>query len=555
MKNKSLLFMLMVFLLLIIAACSNDTTSKGSSTDDTTSEDSSSNQEDTGAEESSNLTESGMPIVKEEITLDLFTSKSGVNLAHDWNDLLVWNKYEDMTNIDVNWVEQVSKDGLAEKRNLALASGNLPDVFYASNLSNTDLFRYGQQGTFLKLNDLIDQHAPNLKAFLENNPEVKKGITFPDGNIYSMPSIRDEAFLSIRIGARPWFNQQWLDNLGLDMPETTDEYYEVLKAIKTGDPNGNGEADEIPYGGVNIDHLIGWIRGSFGIGNRGPGLLDIDPSSSELRFIPTSDGYKEMLTYLNKLYSEGLIQETIFSIKWGQFTSTAAEGKYGSTVFYSPAQTFGGKAGKHFVGAFPLTGPNGDQLYSQVVSPLFSTGGFAITSENEHPEASVRWLDYFYSDKGAELLYMGVEGETFEVTEDGEYEYVDKITNSSEGLTMNQEISKYIPWVGVNPPGIVKQQFFKGSESAPQALDAAEKIKPYIPEEIWPEFTYKKDENDLLTSAGTDIEKYVKEMRDLFISGELPLSEWDSYVEQIKNMGLEEYMNVQKSAYERYNNN
>src|SRR5699024_8112632 len=125
-----------------------------------------------------------------------------------------------MTNIKLDWVEQVTMDGLSEKRNLALAGGNLPDVFYASNLTNSDIFKYGEQGIFLPLKDLIDQYAPNLKAIMEENPNIEKGMTFPDGNIYTMPGLRDNDFLSIRIGARPWIDQTWLDKLDMKAPET-----------------------------------------------------------------------------------------------------------------------------------------------------------------------------------------------------------------------------------------------------------------------------------------------------------------------------------------------
>lgn len=57
---------------------------------------------------------------------------------------------------------------------------------------------------FLALNDLIDEYAPNLKALMETDPTIEKAITFPDGNIYSMPALIEEDFLSLRLSARPW---------------------------------------------------------------------------------------------------------------------------------------------------------------------------------------------------------------------------------------------------------------------------------------------------------------------------------------------------------------
>ena len=539
-REKLLLVVFATFLSILLVACGGK---------DKTNEE----QEKEREKAEGNLAESGMPIVKEPITLDFFTAKSPVNLSKDWNDLMLWNKYADMTNIEVNWVEQVSMETLSEKRNLALAGGNLPDVFYASNISNVDLFNYGQQGTFIELNDLIEKHAPNLQKFLDDNPDIKKGLTFPNGKIYSLPSLRDEDFLSIRIGAMPWFNKDWLDNLGMNIPETTEEFYQYLKAVKEKDPNGNGESDEIPYGGVSIDDLINWLRGSFGLGNTGLGYMDKEPSGDGLRFIPSSENYREMLEYLNKLYKEELIQQNIFSIEWGQYMAAGAEGKYGSTLFWDPAITFtGGVESNEYVGATALKGPHGDQLYSSVLSPMFAMGGYVVTEENPNPAATVRWLDYFYSDEGAKLLYMGIENETYEEGADGKYKYIDEIENNED---KNQAISDYLPWVGVNPPGIVKEDYFIGAETSPASLELADRIRPFTPEELWANFTYTEEENKFLASVGADLEKYVTEMRDKFISGDASFKEWDNYLKTLEDIGMEKYLEIKEAAYERYSGN
>src|SRR5690625_4080663 len=215
--NIKHLFLALISMMIAIflMACSNK--ESGTETNNNVNDDSQSE---------SNLTESGLPIVKEKITLDFFTAKSNLNVNEDWNDLFLWKEYEEMTNIEINWVEQVSQDELPEKRNLTLAGNNLPDVFYASNFSSIDLFKYGQQGVFIKLNDLIEDHAPNLNQFLEENPDVRKGLTFPDGNIYSLPTVVEEEFLSRRVAPYPWFHKEWLDNLKMDIPETIEESYQ-----------------------------------------------------------------------------------------------------------------------------------------------------------------------------------------------------------------------------------------------------------------------------------------------------------------------------------------
>jgi putative aldouronate transport system substrate-binding protein len=539
MRFKKLVYLLMAVTLLL-AACSNDTT--------TTEE------REPSEEEIENLNATGMPIVKEPLKLKIFADKAPTT-NDDWNDVLIWNTYEEMTNIDVVW-EMVPTDGLDEKRNIALASGTIPDVFHSADMPTLDLLKYGEQGVFLKLNDLIDEYAPNLKKLFEENPEIQKGLTFPDGSIYSMPTIYSPEFTSVLIGGKLWLKQEWLDALGMDMPETTEEFYQYLKAVKEQDPNGNGQADEIPYGATSISGLTGWLKGSFGIGNRGSAhaYIDMDPKSNELRFYPISEGYKEMLQYVNKLYSEELIQKNIYSIEYNQYLATGSEGKYGSTVTTS-TETLLGKEGIGYVGAPSLEGPHGDTTFNNVRNPLVNIGGFVITNENPNPAATVRWMDHFYSDEGAKMFFMGLEGETFQVNSEGEVEYLDKIRNSAEGLTLEQELAKYLTWLGGGYPGIVKQEFFKGAESLPSSIEATEKVKPNLLQEVWPKFTYTVDENRDLVALSADIEKYVSEMQDKFITGEASFSEWNKYVETLKKMGLEDYMEIQKAAYERYKNN
>lgn len=490
-----------------------------------------------------NLNDSGFPIVDDDITLKMFTVKSNQSIKVDWNDLLVWNEYEEMTNINLDWIEQVSGDTLEEKRNLALSGGNMPDVFFAAQFPNSDILKHGEQGVFLRLNDLIDDYAPNLKKLMEEDPNIEKGLTFPDGNIYSLPDISDNDFLSIQLGARPWIDEEWLDQLGMGPPETTDEFYEFLIAVKESDDS------MVPYSGVNMDNFIDWIKGAFGLNNVGGGQVDLDPDGDDLRFIATSEEYREMLEYIHTLYDEKLIEQNIFSIEWDQFMANAGDGKYAATMFYDPKTTFGGK-GEDFISLSALEGPNGDKMYTGVQPPLSNIAQFIITDQNPNPAATMRWIDYFYSEEGAKLMYMGVEGESY-VEKDGELKYVDDIENANN---REQAIAEHVPWLGVGPPGLVTADVFDGSETSDESLESADKIRPYIPEEIWGGFTYTNEENKFMNATGSDIEKYVEEMRDKFISGDEKLSDdnWNKYLDSIEDMGLEEYMDIQEEAYERY---
>lgn len=127
-------------------------------------------------------------------------------------------------------------------------------MFFGANFTDTELMKYGADGTIIPLNDLIDKHMPNLKALFDKRPDIKAIVTAPDGNIYSLPAGEELGTGQEDIGSNPDFlyiNQDWLKKLGLNMPTTLQEYHDVLLAFKTKDPNGNGKADEIPLSFVN----------------------------------------------------------------------------------------------------------------------------------------------------------------------------------------------------------------------------------------------------------------------------------------------------------------
>lgn len=536
MKKK---WLTIIPLALTLAACGNNEQAEGETGD----------TGDTATEATENVRTEGLPIVDEPVEMEFFVGKGAMNAEHDWNDFFLWNEYEEMTGIEIQW-NQVQTEGLEEQRNLSLVQNDLPDVYYLAAFPNTDIYRYGDQGVFVALNDYIDEYAPNLNALMDENPEIRKAITFPDGNIYSMPSIIEEDFVSVRIASRPWINQDWLDELGMDIPETTEEFYDYLVAVRDLDPAGNGNT--IPFGGTSIGELTQYLAGSYGVMNRGVrnGPIDYDEENEQVNFYANDDEYRELLRYMNRLYSEGLIDQNIFTIEWGQFLANAQENQYATMVFYDPQELFGDEVGLQYTGMSALEGPNGDHSYIKVAPMVNTIGNFLITNENENPAAAVRWMDHFYSDEGSKFYYMGVEGETYEEV-DGELQYVDEIANPADGETFEQALSKKLPWIGATQ-GIIKADYFNGSESAPMSMEAAEKLEPYIPE-IWGSFTYEAEENDILASTGADIEKYATETRDRFISGDLSLDDdWDEYLQTLEDMGLEEYMSVKQAAYERY---
>ena len=542
-KWPSVLMAALAMTVVVLAGCSKDESGAAANKESTGEQ----TQQSQQSSENENLNPSGFPIVKQPIKLSFMALSVP---TPDWNDVLVFKEYEKMTNMDIEW-QMITPEAMKEKKNLIMTSGDYPDAFHSVGLSTNDLITYGGQGIFIPLNDLIDKYAPNFKKLLDQYPEIKRGLTMPDGKIYSFPRIFDPDFTSVLMGWKLWINKDFLDKLNMKEPETLEDFYRYLKAVKENDLNGNGKKDEIPFALSGDNYVINIFKGAFGLGNRGimHPYVDVDPGTQQLRFIPADPRYKEMLQFLNKLYTEGLINEDLYTVKSEQIFARASEGLFGSVIVTNPRTAYNQT---NFIGANVLTGPHGDKLYSDVKSSLVNIGGFVITNKNKYPAETVRWIDYFYGEEGIKMFFMGIEGVTYKQNPDGSVEYTELITKNPDGLSFTQAISKYLTWRTGGYPSVVTQKYFDGSEGQPESIEAAKKLEKYKPQEVWPSFNFTLEESEVMSTIGADIQNYVQEAEAQFITGKMSFNDWGKYVDTLKKMGLDQYMQIYKAAYERY---
>lgn len=369
--------------------------------------------------------------------------------------------------------------------------------------------------------------------------------------------ILDGDFPSLICGGKMWVNKKWMDKLNIQPPNTIDDFYEMLKKFKENDVLGNGKDNQIPLGGSSIGGIFNALKGSWGLGNRGNlhWLVDFDEENDKLRFTAADPKYKEALQFFNKLYTEELLDPDIFTNDFAKLIAKGSEGRLGVFAELGAPELIGEEYAGDYIGLLPLEGPHKDRIWNAVWSPLINTSAFAITSANKYPEATMRWIDYFYGDEGVLLFFMGVEGQTYNVNDKGDYEYIDEITSNPDGLTFDEAIGKYLCWGGGGYPAPAMQKFFRGSETFPIAVETGEKYKPYFPKEIWAGFSYTKEETEKMIPIQTDLSTYVFEMMAQFIIGEVSFDKWDEYLEQLDKMKLDEYMEIYQAAYDRYMGN
>ncbi|RJG26503.1 extracellular solute-binding protein [Paenibacillus thiaminolyticus] len=521
-----LLSMTMLFTLLAACGSSDKPAAEG-------------NSGNTSSESASDVSKDGFPIVKEPITLTMMGQDVGIQ---NWQDMGFFKEMEKKTNIKFEF-RNAPADSFDTKRNLVFASGDYPDVFFSGQLQDSDEVNYGGQGVLIPLEGLIEEYAPNLKKLLDENPDIRKSITTPDGHIYSLPNIDLDAGW---YRGPLWYNGKFLKALGMEVPKTIDELYTYLKRVKEEDPNGNGKQDEIPLASVKLDDLRMWLLGSWGIYNE----VIYSDTQDKVHYTPMEPGYKEYLTFLNKLWTEGLLDKETFSQTNEQKKAKGKNNQIGLFSDYHAYFTLGGEPSMDD----PMYRPvDSDVKAVAAKHPGLAKGAFAITNKNKHPEATMRWVDYLYSTEGAELLSNGPEGIL--------WEYVNKDDHTKKWLDVpgggdrEEYRATLTPDYGVVVPKITNEDTkrgFSGEFDAWLKKETDEKILP-IAKVPFPSVYLSQDEQSEVSSIRSDLDTYVKQMEAKFVTGQEPLTNWDKYLETCKKMGGDRIVEIYQAAYDRWN--
>ena len=503
-----------------------------------------------------NLNKTGLPVVQEPITLT-----GMVNLdpkVPDWNTHPFSIELEARTNIHVEY-ECVSAEGFAERRNLAFASNLLPDFIMRAGLSAAVEAKYAAAQQIIALDPYFEDYAPYFSAVMEANPGVFKNIAQPNGHIYAMPQLNTTEG---NLVDKNWINQAWLEKLGLPMPTTIDEFYDTLVAFRDGDPNQNGKADEIPFS-VNMDTAAALLRNFFGCwgfaGNNGilnqPSYLDVDDDGN-VRLIPTDPRFREMLAYFNKLWDEKLLDREVFSQAQPQVVAKVDADTVGFSPFGNNQQWMGTKR-DYFVAAPAFASEYSDGVW-YAMNPLVQvTGTFVITSANKHPEITMRWVDYFYSEEGTLLVRMGILGTSCYYDEETDkYELMPEIKNDPSGLTLDQALGKWAVFAGGNVPQMIVDKVDASAAQLPEIKAATEVLRPFmISFDAIPRLKYTEEETMNLGRYATDIQNFIEENVVKFITGERPLTEYDAFISSLESMNLSEYLAIHQASFDRWKSN
>lgn len=217
-----------------------------------------------------------------------------------------------------------------------VASGKLTDVIeYNWRTVPKGPDQAIEAGTIIRLNELIENYAPNVNRYLNENPEIKKMVTTDEGNIYTFPFVRGDESLMVFMGMI--IRQDWLDKLNLKRLSTIGEWEEVLTAFKNEDPNGNGKKDEVPLI-VQLNDMknIAAFVGAYGI------HAQFYNDNGTVKYESTQPEFKEFLTTMNKWYEEGLLDSDFAAIDSKLMDAKVTNDQLGSFYGFS-----GGGIGKY----------------------------------------------------------------------------------------------------------------------------------------------------------------------------------------------------------------
>ena len=452
---------------------------------------------------------------------------------------------EEETGVDV--VFQSPPDNSEDAYRMMVISGDLPDVIMWQYSASTD--RMLEEGLVIDLTELIAEHAPNLMRILEERPELRREIATADGRIFYFPSINPmltEADICRRTNSGLIIRQDWLDKLGLGVPQTIDEWYEVLTAFKTRDPNGNGLMDEIPFDGWGLPYFAA----SFGVLNS----ICIKPDGT-VAYGPMEQEYKLYLETMHKWYLEGLLgpnclihsdawkTENIINNLTGGFT-----GMDNAWRHYLPDLQSTVADAMFAPVPWPMNAQGVRYTFRQETAGHISKFVTTITSSCEDPVAVVKFIDYMYSQKGADLLTWGIEGESYVVV-DGQKQLTDyALTMAEDGfLVLHHYAIGHAAFPKYDGESVVLATYPEDQLVAERTWANSSSAL------IYPPFiSFTAEEHAYIDGVMDDTNNYITEMEIKFITGAEPLSNYDAYVAQLERMGMDKVLEIYRSAYARY---
>ncbi|MCI9258403.1 extracellular solute-binding protein [Acutalibacter sp.] len=554
MKKLLALLLCLAMVATVFAACGDGSGSQSSSAPQSSQTgDSAPESSAAGGEESSeagepsgeavNGTNPGnvLPIVTEPVTLTIAKERHMLDTTKSYNEKASFKNITEETGLTLEFVE-LAAGTAAEKVPLMLAGGDMPDVFWAL-LSDAQILQNTTQ--LVPLEGMLEDFAPNsLKTYEELGTDWRTIAIAPDDHMYGMLSRYESLYENTGDGIQI-INKKWLEAVNKEVPTTLDEYYEVLKAFKEQDPNGNGQADEIPYCFAE-DMWCASITNDIGMWGIGNGYGDTNSNfhirDGKVSGTVNTPEYREYLEFFHKLYAEGLIDAEGFSQNTEVFSNKIKNNQVGTYYSWTALEYLSSEQEKDWVVLPTIAAKEGVQPVAngEIDRSTINKNGWVITTQCDHPEAALRLWDYLARDAESKMtVAMGEKGTLWDEYPEGGYYFVVP-ENTTPEYTF--EHMKYTLGTVNNHPLVTKAETPKNNgEISPAAALRDQMVaavdKDYVPKSgQLPQSYVSPEAIDERAFIETDLKSYIKQFRSQAIMDGFDDAAWDAYCKRLDDL-------------------
>ncbi|MGI6038758.1 MAG: hypothetical protein GX257_09710 [Clostridiales bacterium] len=468
--------------------------------------------------------------------------------VEDYNETPFFQYMEKKTGVHLEFSNPPAQ-GAVEQYNLILVSGDLPDFF-------RQLYIYHVRG----LDDAVDDQwildmmnykhwTPNLMSRLEADEEAYIQAITDSGYLVGFPMVMDEA--------QQWVNGMmirgdWLDKYNLKKPETLAEVEHVLTVFRDNEESAS-------RGPLYMNNMIfTGLEGTFNMPSNFdlPAIDGFIYRDGAVRASALEQGYKDYILTMADWYDKGLIHPD-FVNNVGYISIFDREGrqngKYGITydcfVYLDDENELVGGDFRFEPLAMPVVN-KGDTVHVLGSDKLVWQGALGITTACENIELACRYWDYLYSDEGSLYANYGELGVTLEYDENGNPHLSDFAKNHPE-MNLNQVENYYTLLDGPFYRHMMRE-FEAISENELKCGDEWTKGDGLynLPSNL----TFTAEEGTRKANIMSDLQVFVAENQIKLVTGVKPISELDAFIDQIKEMGIYEVIEMYEAALERYNN-
>ena len=494
-----------------------------------------------------------MPLTEDEVSFTLW--HDFVPLLSDYmegmQDNLSYATMEEISGVHMEFTN-VSKDSAATAVSLLVASGDYPNIW------NGFAGYYGQGiDTAIDAEIIYDlaqykDLMPNYFSIVDGNEQYAKETYTDDGAMGLAYCLNSKQVIESGLVMR----QDWLEKLGMEAPVTYEDFEEVLKAMH----DAYGGTLWLSYLGDDITKSFsaGFGITAFNLGSE----TYFQQVDGQVQFCPLEEGYLEYVTLMNQWYQDGLLYPDFVS---GTSTTTCdpslmANGTISMVScpagFIEQFYAVAGDENFELVASARPVKQEGDVIHQGSTVAMTSTNGFSIATsisdDDPNFEILLKWLDYWYTQEGSDLANYGVEGVSYNRNEDGTVVFTELMTNNPDGLAFNLCMNRYVLFVGsfVNDNTRTAVNYNdKQAESVEIWTESAGDGAYVYPMAI----SMTAEESEEFSSAYSDIATYVESQTLGFITGSVPLSEYDSFCDTIESMGIDDLTEIYQNCLDRYN--